>query len=92
MLLISSSKKYCRIVMSEGKVIEHQYLFSCVNMIALFLIVKLIACYISGITYAADWISYVVLIHLFWPSRSVLYLIKGEQPLPQYDLEAAGRV
>ncbi|KAH3854170.1 uncharacterized protein LOC127875469 isoform X2 [Dreissena polymorpha] len=45
---------------------------------------------ILSITYGADWLSFLVLIHLFWPSRSVLYLIKGEQPLSQYDLEAIG--
>ena len=47
--------------------------------------------FVAGITYAADVLSYIVLIHLLWPSRSVLYLIKGDTPLPQYDLEAAGK-
>lgn len=47
---------------------------------------------ILSITYAADFLSYLVLIHLLWPTRSVLYLIKGDTPLPQYDLEAAGLV
>jgi len=46
---------------------------------------------ISGITYGADWISYVILIHLIWPSRSVLYLIKTDMPLSQYELEASGK-
>ena len=46
---------------------------------------------VAGITYAADVLSYIVLIHLLWPSRSVLYLIEGDTPLPQYDLEAAGK-
>lgn len=47
---------------------------------------------ILSITYAADTLSYIVLIHLLWPSRSVLYLIKGDAPLPQYDLEAIGLI
>lgn len=47
---------------------------------------------ILSITYAADLLSFIVLIHLLWPSRSVLYLIKGDMPLPQYDLEAAGLI
>jgi hypothetical protein len=35
-------------------------------------------------------LSYAVLIHLLWPSRSILYLIKGESPLPTFELEITG--
>ncbi|KAK3596020.1 hypothetical protein CHS0354_032543 [Potamilus streckersoni] len=44
---------------------------------------------ILSITNAADYLSYLVLIHLLWPSRSVLYLIKQE-PSITYDMEVAG--
>ncbi|XP_076097602.1 integral membrane protein GPR180-like [Mytilus galloprovincialis] len=45
---------------------------------------------ILNIINGADWLSYMVLIHLLWPSRSILYLIKGDTPLPTYELEITG--
>ncbi|XP_071079694.1 transmembrane protein 145-like [Haliotis cracherodii] len=45
---------------------------------------------VLSISYAADVLAYAVLIHLFWPSKSVLYMIKGEVPLQTYDLEITG--
>ncbi|ESO94273.1 hypothetical protein LOTGIDRAFT_118765 [Lottia gigantea] len=45
---------------------------------------------ILSISYAAEILGYIVLIHLLWPSRSVLYLINGEVPLQTWDLEITG--
>ncbi|XP_061172443.1 uncharacterized protein LOC133181832 [Saccostrea echinata] len=41
------------------------------------------------ITNGADLLSYLILLHLLWPSRSILYLLKGEEPIP-YDLLITG--
>ncbi|XP_062596858.1 uncharacterized protein LOC134258349 [Saccostrea cucullata] len=41
------------------------------------------------ITNGADLLSYLILLHLLWPSRSILYLLKGEDPIP-YDLLITG--
>ena len=46
----------------------------------------------TGISYAVDILAYAVLLHLFWPSRSVLFMLNGERPLPMYDLEITGTV
>ena len=54
------------------------------------LFVKSICVNFSDITDGADFLSYAVLIHLLWPSRSILYLIKGESPLPTFELEITG--
>ncbi len=32
-----------------------------------------IAHFVAGVTYSADFVSYAVLIHLLWPSRSYVY-------------------
>ncbi|XP_076463418.1 integral membrane protein GPR180-like isoform X2 [Babylonia areolata] len=45
---------------------------------------------ILSISYAVDIFAYAVLLHLFWPSRSVLFMVNGERPLPIYDLEITG--
>lgn len=45
---------------------------------------------ILSISYAVDILAYAVLLHLFWPSRSVLFQVNGERPLPMYDLEITG--
>lgn len=45
---------------------------------------------ILNIQNGADCLSYAVLVHLLWPSRSILYLIKGESPLPTFELEITG--
>lgn len=47
---------------------------------------------ISDIVNGADCLSYAVLIHLLWPSRSILYLIKGDTPLPTFELEITGNI
>ena len=47
--------------------------------------------YIEGITNGADLLSYLILLHLLWPSRSILYLLKGEEPIP-YDLLITGKL
>nr|KAG5712887.1 hypothetical protein BaRGS_007484 [Batillaria attramentaria] len=44
---------------------------------------------ILSISYAADILAYAVLVHLFWPSRSILFMV-NERPLPTYDLEITG--
>ena len=46
----------------------------------------------AGISYAVDILAYAVLLHLFWPSRSVLFMVNGERPLPMYDLEITGEI
>ena len=51
----------------------------------------LFALYIEGITNGADLLSYLILLHLLWPSRSILYLLKGEEPIP-YDLLITGKL
>lgn len=45
---------------------------------------------ILNIVNGADCLSYAVLIHLLWPSRSILYLIRGDTPLPTFELEITG--
>ncbi|XP_012941217.2 transmembrane protein 145 [Aplysia californica] len=45
---------------------------------------------IISINYAVDILAYAVLVHLFWPARSILFLVEGERPLPTYDLEITG--
>ncbi|PVD26526.1 hypothetical protein C0Q70_14203 [Pomacea canaliculata] len=45
---------------------------------------------VLSINYAVDILAYAVIIHLFWPSRSVLFMVNGERPLPVYDLEITG--
>ena len=47
-----------------------------------------------GVTYGADFISYVVLIHLLWPSRSYVYfnLQVETRPFSLDDLEFSGLV
>lgn len=47
--------------------------------------------WIAGITNGADLLSYLILLHLLWPSRSILYLLKGEEPIP-YDLLITGKI
>ncbi|KAH9507238.1 hypothetical protein Btru_056697 [Bulinus truncatus] len=44
----------------------------------------------SGINYAVDILAYAVLVHLFWPDRTILFIVEGERPLPTYDLEITG--
>ncbi|XP_013067214.2 uncharacterized protein LOC106055487 [Biomphalaria glabrata] len=45
---------------------------------------------ILSINYAVDILAYAVLVHLFWPARSILFIVEGERPLPTYDLEITG--
>ncbi|CAL1527571.1 unnamed protein product [Lymnaea stagnalis] len=45
---------------------------------------------ILSINYAVEILAYAVLVHLFWPARSILFLVEGERPLPTYDLEITG--
>ncbi|CAG5134447.1 unnamed protein product [Candidula unifasciata] len=45
---------------------------------------------IISINYAVDILAYAVLVHLFWPARSILFLVEGERPLQTYDLEITG--
>ena len=45
---------------------------------------------IISINYAVDVLAYLVLIHLLWPSSSILYLVNGDRPLVTYDLEITG--
>lgn len=45
---------------------------------------------ILSISYAVDILAYAVLVHLFWPAKSILILVEGERPLQMYDLEITG--
>jgi hypothetical protein len=47
---------------------------------------------VTGITYAADFLSYLVMVHLLWPSRSYLYfnLLKTGARPPLEELEFTG--
>ncbi|KAJ8309440.1 hypothetical protein KUTeg_014314 [Tegillarca granosa] len=45
---------------------------------------------ILSISNAGDLLSYCVMIHLLWPSRSVLYLIKSDEVSIPYELEITG--
>lgn len=45
---------------------------------------------ILSITYGADFLSAICLVHLLWPSRSVLYLIKQDGLVGIYEMEVTG--
>lgn len=45
---------------------------------------------ILSITYGADFLSAICLVHLLWPSRSVLYLIKQDGLIGTYEMEVTG--
>ncbi|XP_060068934.1 uncharacterized protein LOC132549052 [Ylistrum balloti] len=45
---------------------------------------------ILTITLGSDLLCVLVMIHLLWPSRSILYLIKTESTISTYDLEITG--
>ncbi|GAB1604298.1 uncharacterized protein LOC115219095 [Argonauta hians] len=45
---------------------------------------------ILSISFAANFLSAVCIVHLLWPSRSVLYLIKQDELIGAYEMEVTG--
>ena len=67
----------CVCVHTSHNYVYSVYIYPHIHYIYIYIYIYIYVCsrgvYIAGITYAADFISYCVMVHLLWPGRSYVY-------------------